>query len=184
MKPSQNPAFTDPTLKELFDFWRSIGKEGSIPRRQDFEPMAIPALLPDLYLVELTQPERRFRYRLVGTRVAQNAGFDATGSYLDELSCGTTMSFVVKLLQRCVDLRQPVASASSFGGEGRAYLVVRRVFLPLTFGRGTVDQILCGQTFDQSVQPMPLGGEIDRSSPQYRELAVSTPDAEHEYFDL
>lgn len=146
--------------------------------------MAIPELLPDVYLVEVTRPERRFRYRLVGSRVAEKAGFDATGCYLDELGCGTTMTFVIRLLQRCADLSCPVASLSSFAATGRAHLLVRRVFLPMTLARGSVDQMLCGQTFTQTMQSMPSNREIDRSSPMYRDLAASTPDAEHAYFDM
>ncbi|WP_282604872.1 PAS domain-containing protein [Pelagibius sp. Alg239-R121] len=184
MNSTTNPVLTEENLRLLVEYWRSIARGAAVPLRRDFEPMAIPLLLPDVYLVELMRPERRFRYRLVGTRVAEKAGFDATGCILDELSCGTTMAFVIRLLERCVDLHCPVASLSSFGRAGKANLIVRRVFLPLTLGRGPVDQILCGQTFDHTLQPMPSGREIDRSSPMYRDLAASTPDAEHEYFDI
>lgn len=184
MNSIDNPVLTDEALRDLTNYWRSIGEGRPVPLRRSFEPMSIPLLLPDVCMIELTQPERRFRYRLIGTRVAEKAGFDATGRFLDELGCGTTITFVIKLLQRCADLRQPVASLSSFGSGERAHLVVRRVFLPLTLGRGSVDQILCGQTFDQRPQPMPSGREIDRGSLMYRDLTASSPDAEHEYFDL
>lgn len=184
MNSIKNPVLTDETLKLLADYWRSIANGAAVPLRRNFEPMSIPFLLPDVCMIELAQPERRFRYRLIGTRIAEKAGFDATGRFLDELDCGRTISFVIKLLQRCVDLRQPVASLSRFGKAGRTQLLVRRVFLPLTLGRGSVDQILCGQTFDQELKPMPSGREIDRNSPMYRDLAATTPDAEHEYFDF
>ena len=180
----RNPVFAEEPLRLLAEHWHSLRGDKAVPRRCDFDPMAIPELLPDVYLVELTRPERRFRYRLVGTRVAEKAGFDATGRYLDELGCGTTMLFVIRLLQRCVDLSGPVGSVSSFGAGGRAHLVVRRVFLPLTLARGSVDQILCGQTFSQTTQPMPASRGVDRDAPIYRDLAASTPEAEHAYFDL
>lgn len=184
MNSVNNPVLEDETLRLLAEHWRSLQGDKAVPLRRDFDPMAIPTLLPDVYLVELIRPERRFRYRLVGSRVAEKAGFDATGYYLDELGCGSTMAFVIRLFQRCVDLSCPVASISSFGSAGRAHLLVRRIFLPLTLSRGSVDQILCGQTFSQSLQPMPSSRELDRSSPMYRDLAASTPDAEHAYFDL
>ena len=184
MNSIDNPVLTDEALRGLTDYWRSIGEGRPVPLRRSFEPMSIPSLLPDVCIVEQTRPARRFRYRLIGTRVAEKAGFDATGRFLDELGCGTTITFVIKLLERCVELRQPVASLSSFGSGGRAHLVVRRVFLPLTLGRGSVDQILCGQTFDQRPQAMPSGREIDRSRLTYQDLTLSSPDAEHEYFDF
>ncbi len=185
MNAVNNPVLKDENLRLLVDHWRSLQGGKAVPLREDFDPMAIPELLPDVYLVELIRPERRFRYRLVGSRVVEKAGFDATGCYLDELGCGTTMTFVIRLLQRCVDLSCPVASLSTFGdGGGRAHLLVRRVFLPLTLSRGSVDQILCGQTFIQTLQPMPVSREIDRSSPMYKDLAASTPDAEHAYYDM
>ncbi len=184
MTLDRNPVFSEEPLRLLAEHWHALRHDRVLPRRCDFDPMAIPALLPDVYLVELTRPDRRFRYRLVGTRVAEKAGFDATGCYLDELGCGTTMLFVIRLLQRCVDLSGPVGSVSSFGTAGRAHLVVRRVFLPLTLARGSVDQILCGQTFRQTSQPMPASRELDQNSQVYRDLAAATPDAEHAYFDL
>lgn len=44
-----------------------------------------PELLPYLALVDVTHGGTRFRFRLVGSGLAEHAGLDLTGSYIDDL---------------------------------------------------------------------------------------------------
>jgi hypothetical protein len=57
-----------------------------MPARADFDPITLPrALLPNMILLEVYQQPQRFRYRLMGTAVAEMLGEDWTGKYVDEL---------------------------------------------------------------------------------------------------
>lgn len=58
---------------------------GGMPARAEFDPVDVRELLPNLMMVDVLGQPPRFRYRLVGTRVAQYTGFDFTGRYLDEM---------------------------------------------------------------------------------------------------
>ena len=49
-----------------------------MPPRSDIEPAEIPALLPYLGIIEKADGE--LRYRLMGTSMAEQLGFDATGA--------------------------------------------------------------------------------------------------------
>src|SRR3546814_17830647 len=60
---------------------------GLLPGRQAIDPIVLgPDLLPLMALVEPIDDGSRFRFRLVGTELARNAGLDLTGRYVDEIN--------------------------------------------------------------------------------------------------
>jgi hypothetical protein len=65
------------------DYWQSKRTDGQLPLRSQIDPIEMPRLLPYLMLIEVI--DGRIRYRLVGTQVVANAGYDFTGRHLDEL---------------------------------------------------------------------------------------------------
>ena len=68
-------------VRRIFDYWRGKANGGRIPRRAAIDPIELADVLSCLILVEIVGD--RFRYRLVGTEVAANAGGDFTGAFLD-----------------------------------------------------------------------------------------------------
>jgi hypothetical protein len=57
-------------LAEALSYWDSLPKTNGLPHRRDFDPLAIPRLLPEVYLVDALADDR-FVYRLAGTRLEQ-----------------------------------------------------------------------------------------------------------------
>jgi hypothetical protein len=70
-------------VRALSVYWHGLNA-GATPARAQFDPMAIPALLPHVYLVELEADPFRVRYRLTGTKSDEWNGFNLTGRYIDE----------------------------------------------------------------------------------------------------
>jgi len=69
----------------FYAYWHCKGGGKSMPSRGDLDPLEIPRLLPSLFLVDVVPGDRRrFRFRLVGTRIAQLEG-EITNKFLDEL---------------------------------------------------------------------------------------------------
>ncbi len=68
-------------VRRIYDYWRSKAPAGRIPRRAAIDPTELIDVLSCLLIVEIVGD--RFRYRLVGTEVAANAGGDFTGAFLD-----------------------------------------------------------------------------------------------------
>lgn len=64
--------------------WQRLGA-GSVPAREQFDPLDLPLILPNLLLVELEPETERLRYRLVGTLADEYTGFNLKGVYMDEL---------------------------------------------------------------------------------------------------
>ena len=63
----------------------SIDFDSDVPDRSALEPGDMIPLLPHVFIAEAEHSPFRVRYRLVGTRLTQVAGFNVTGRYLDEL---------------------------------------------------------------------------------------------------
>lgn len=57
-------------LVDALEYWDSLPKRNGLPGREDFDPLDIPWLLPDVFVVDV-QSEDRFVYRLAGTRLEQ-----------------------------------------------------------------------------------------------------------------
>lgn len=69
--------------REWVDHWWSLPRDGHVPVRSAFDPLAVPRLLPRMLICDLTEPGI-VRIRLMGTEMASNFGFDPTGGdYLD-----------------------------------------------------------------------------------------------------
>jgi hypothetical protein len=78
------PDDCDSRIRALHDYWRSIHPAEGLPGRAHFDPLDVPKLLPHLWLVDVEQDPFQFRFRLIGTAVAEAIGEDLTGRYLGE----------------------------------------------------------------------------------------------------
>lgn len=69
-------------LRELHLYW--VTKRGLriAPSRAEMRPEEIAPLLPYVYIVDIIDRPRRFRFRLVGTRVVEGYGEDVAGRQL------------------------------------------------------------------------------------------------------
>lgn len=69
----------------FFEYWQSLPRKELVPSRFDFFPEDIPALLPFVTIFELVSKDD-IRFRLAGTEVSKNAGFERTNTnYLDQV---------------------------------------------------------------------------------------------------
>ncbi|MEQ8817136.1 MAG: PAS domain-containing protein [Thalassobaculum sp.] len=138
-----------PKVRRLTEYWIAIRPPGRLPGRDHFEPMDVPTLLPNLWLVDVHRaPALRFRYRLVGTSIARAFDGDPTGTYLDELKPGSRDDRVESSLGSVVR----TGEASWRAGRPRLwrlhdYVRVERIYLPLARDGSTVDMILAATLF-------------------------------------
>ncbi len=136
-------------IATMIDYYRSIMPPDRLPGRQHFEPMAIPLLLPNIWLVEvLDGPTPRFRYRLMGTRVAQAFSADVTGRLLDDVHPGFAGNPMHGHLTGVVTTRRPTYRR----GTPNAWPIdelqsLERIFLPLAADGATVDIVLALTVF-------------------------------------
>lgn len=73
-----------PVLRRLFGYWDEKRQGRPYPTRQDVDPLDLRYALGRLILIEVEAAPVRFRYRLYGSEVARQMGFDLTGRYTDQ----------------------------------------------------------------------------------------------------
>lgn len=148
-------ALPDPVLKRLYQYWASLCGTRSAPSRAQIDPVDIPRdILPDLLLTEVLRPEtgRRYRFRVVGSRVAELAGRDPSRQFLDEVLpvAFGYRDYIIALYDAVDDTGQPIYSRSSyitFDTSQHPQRETHRLMLPLLDDAGELTHVLAAQVF-------------------------------------
>lgn len=130
--------------RELRDVWLSAGgNSGIVPDWRTFDPFQAPQILPHLVVVDVHWSPLRFRYRVIGTRVAELAGRDATGRWLDEELYGESLETMLWTYRRCAETETPLATVGRVHfAERKEWITLEHLFLPFSrYGDG-LDTIL------------------------------------------
>lgn len=135
-----------PILWTLFDHWKSLRQEGWVcPKIKSFDPVNVPRLLPNIYLVDVLDSDPRFYFRLIGTDIVNFTGRDLTGCYVDEKSYGSFAKVAEDFYRTSCERRQPYGfTGNALWNEGKSWMRVELVSLPLCDEEGTVKRIIGG----------------------------------------
>jgi hypothetical protein len=129
--------------RQLYEYWLSIRPPDVLPGRQHVDPAAIRALLPYVFIVDVSRQSLRFRYRLVGTAYCELMGCDLTGAYFDEVHLGFTGAIRDQYIA-AVEQHRPAyrKGRAMHTREDRRWPMVERVIVPLAKNGIEVDMIL------------------------------------------
>ncbi len=143
-----------PDLRRLFDYWDSRRAGRAYPARRDLDPVEFSFALGNVTLVEVLYDPVRFRFRLMGTLMAQRVGKDLTGHLVDELPHQTFRENVLKGYHDIVTTGQPNTTLHEQVIEGRPYRfeVVR---LPLAEDGKTINMLLLCPMFFEKLPAWP-----------------------------
>lgn len=138
----------DPRLKRLLAYWEDKRGGKEMPTRADIDPAGIGKdLLPWVALTEIVDGGARFRFRLCGTGLAELAGLDLTGRYVDELNPSQAYAdYIIGLYRTAVMRRRPIYSRTSYAGSSASpQRQTERLICPLGDGLGAVTMCISGQ---------------------------------------
>jgi hypothetical protein len=158
----------DPILGAALAYWNSKRGNRSMPARRDIDPVEVPALLPNLQLIELVGS--RYRYRLIGTELVYANGRDYTGQYADELFEGARAKHIIEVYDLARDGRQPVFLRSRYVTGSDVNLVANRIYLPLSKDGRDVNMILGALTFESETSISGAWGNSARLDASYVEV--------------
>jgi hypothetical protein len=134
-----------PKLQRFFDYWLSIAPPGRLPGRQHFEPMALGAVLPHLWILDVDRSigAPRFRYRLAGTLEVETLEREVTGHWFDEVhrldpAHPIYARFAHMLARRVATYRKGVVGLT----HDRDHRIVENCMVPLSADGTTVDMIV------------------------------------------
>jgi len=137
-------ALDSPLVAALATYWEGRCDGRPFPARGEIDPLDIPALLPDLVLLDVLPPPDSYRVRLFGTRLAAANSSDLTGRLLEDCGLGEGYVAFRGQLDRVRDTQIPVFFESAFLWRRQRYRGFRMGVFPLGAAPGRVDILLGG----------------------------------------
>jgi hypothetical protein len=140
-------------IRALYDYWAGKRRGRAMPARADLDPIDIPALLPNVFLIEVRHADPPLLiYRVFGTALVELFGFDFT---LQEVGKGTLPEHLPEMRARygrVVREGRPYYHRARLRDRLNDFTDVDRLILPLSPDGTRVDQMI-GMTIPISSVP-------------------------------
>lgn len=135
-------AFNDVRLAGLLRYWQELRDGARLPSRTDVEPQELGTVLPWTFLIDVT-PLDGFRYRLVGTAIVQEMGYDMTGQLVARAYAGPDWDQIRRDYDWVIRERRPCLTRNRvmLPANGSEYCY-SRLLLPLATDGENVDILL------------------------------------------
>lgn len=133
-----------PQLRELYDYWERKRAGRRWPKRSDVDPVEMRFALGNIDLVEITYDPIVFLFRISGSNIDRDEGFNMQGKTLDEYPLPQHREAVRKTYMRVLEKGEADYEELERLDEGR---LVRygRLILPLSDWGERVDAFLMGR---------------------------------------
>lgn len=140
----------DRSIQALLAYWTAKCGARAVPLRQDIDPIELKGHLPSLFMLDVVDEGRDFRYRLVGTTIVEMSGRDVTGAMLSTLykSYPDAFAKAAALFGPVVTERRPVfARGTVFWRPERDFRRFEAGYFPVSSDGAAVDIILAEVRF-------------------------------------
>jgi hypothetical protein len=141
--------FREPVLKRLYDYWRQQRGARVMPARPDIDAAEIPGLLPYIFVIDVMEKPRDFRFRIAGTHMREALGEELTGRHIADAFPAEFGAEVKAIWSRAVDQREPVRGWGDLWVPGREFVKWEGLAAPLSADGETVNMLLGGVIFPQ-----------------------------------
>ena len=136
------PATAHPKVLAAHSYWQKVTPaNGVLPGRKHIDPIDIPSLLENIWLIDVLADPQRFRVRLIGEKLRRLGNPVKPGDFLDRHLADTAASMA--------DMRFVVVERKPVWFRGQAELrhtttvfELERLFLPFAADGATVDLII------------------------------------------
>jgi hypothetical protein len=131
--------------QEMFAYWASLRRGGSLPSRVDLHPSGIKKMLPTVSLIDVKRDLDGvidYRLRLAGTGLYTVYGREITGRTLEDVYASTAVEYWRRELDKVVTERRPGVGVHSLAWKGSPHMSILWLRLPLASNGKDVDMIL------------------------------------------
>jgi len=135
-------------LLPLYRYWDAKRGSRQMPRRSDIDPLDLVPFLPRLMIVDVVDDERRYVYRLVGTREVDARGRDPTGRPVGEAFIGSSREKVLANYDRVSMTARPHVDTGTVITVEDKLDDSHVIFLPISEDDRNVSQILVYTVFE------------------------------------
>jgi hypothetical protein len=142
-----------PQLQQLYDFWERKRAGRRWPKRSDVDPLELKFALGNIDLVEIAYDPIVFLFRISGSNIDRDEGFNMQGKTLDDYPLPQHREAVRKTYMRALEKGEPDYEEIERLDEGK---LVRygRLILPLSQAGDRVDMFLMGR-YEVEAEPEP-----------------------------
>lgn len=130
-----------PDILRFLAYWQEKCAGRRMPSRADIDPSEIKPYLPHITLVDVVDDERRYVYRLVGTKEVELRGYDPTGRSVSDAYFAVSAENAVQNYDITRQSRAPFYVADPFQAVDR-FVGEEDLFLPLSNDGETVNMIV------------------------------------------
>ena len=138
---------TSSFLNELLALWRSRLGAREMPARADFDATELMRFGGRIALIDVEYAPKRYRFRLIGSRMTEILGRDSTGRYIDDLYQPGFYETAVGSYEAILRDRAPVTAHGDMKAIGKEHIRFESLDLPLSSDGAVIDMILKGTDF-------------------------------------
>jgi hypothetical protein len=137
----------DSRTRALYEYWDALRGARLMPARADFDPAAVPALLPYVIMYGVGE-DGSYTVRLVGEEVVQFTGRSAAGGPAGATMPPRAARMLIEILDVVTAARAPKFRAGkAHWHPDKAYRDFEACFLPLSPDGKSVNFVLGGVSF-------------------------------------
>lgn len=144
--PSEPPGYPQhDKVAAMHRHWSSLpASDDGVPLWSAFDPLAIPQLLPNVFLISVEGDPPRFRFRLLGENIRAAGGPGRKDAFVDEIPRTGTAAYLNDQLADIVRTRTPRwYKGPPTLRHHRDVSTLEGVMLPMAADDGPVTRILC-----------------------------------------
>jgi hypothetical protein len=171
------PDLEDRGLRSLYEHWLALALAADgLPSVQDFDPLHLPKLLPNVWILEVEPTTRRFRMRLTGENINAIYGRNIAGHYFSEVFEPGDCRIIVARYSRA--LGEPAifhASGSVYAAAG-SLTVGERLGLPMLGREGRTNTLL-GATVYRRPLDMIAAVRLSDAQPTFHRIRAANHQA-------
>lgn len=161
----------DTKLQRLYAYWQELHGDGCIPSRRDIDPVDIPDLLANIFLLDVVGDAEDFVFRLAGTLVEDAFSMSLRGKSIAEIQRRAGTEIPVAHHIEVARGGGPRYREGEMRVAGREHWKIQRLLLPLASDGQTIDVLIGGAIFllggkvnEKAVEPWRFAGK-DRPDP-------------------
>ena len=142
-----------PTQQTAYAYWQSLDPEEWKPLRENFDPFAIPSVLPSVVLARVIDGGIDFQFRIIGQDVRDRLTGNYSGKCLSEFSDQKNRTGLWRAYQTVAETNRPHRVRLEYIGPYRNISYADELMLPFFDAAGLLHSILVIVTFDSPGRP-------------------------------
>ena len=171
------PDIQDHGLRLLYEYWLGLATAAdSLPSVQSFDPLHLPKLLPNVWIVEVEPATNRFRMRLTGENINAIYGRSIAGLYFQDVFQPGDVEIIVARYTRALSEPAIFHASGSVYAAGGNLTVGERLGLPMLGREGRTNTLLGATVYRRSLDKI-AAVRLSNAEPHFHRIRAANHQA-------